>query len=247
MRFDCFPNNRISKRMNSLFRFLTICLVCSAAWIMPWSASAQEQMASVQFVAFPLSSDPQPVELLVGEGKTMEVELPSNSLSLSYKVPATANWILGKTVEGPDGKPKFDIYGQTRASASDKQVILVIRKGKDNADGFDLVPFDSGSKGFGGGKYLFLNGAKVDIAGDAGGTKFALKPRNHTLIAPNPSEVREERKYLYITLFFRKGEEATPFYSSTWRFSEKARTMVFFYHDPHNDRLRTHTIRDYVF
>ena len=34
---------------------------------------------------------------------------------------------------------------------------------------------------------------------------------------------------------------------STWRFSEKARTMVFFYHDPYNDRLRFHTIRDYVF
>jgi hypothetical protein len=203
-------------------------------------------MSSVQFVAFPLSNDPQPVELLVGEGKTLEVELPSNSLSQSYKVPALGSWALGKTVEGPDGKSTFDVYGQTRAAISEKQVILVIRKGKENSEGFELVSFDSGSKGFGGGKYIFLNGTNVDIAGDAGGTKFALKPKKHTLIAPNPSEVREERKYLYITLFFRKGEKATPFYSSTWRFSEKARTMVFFYHDPHNDRLRTHTIRDYL-
>jgi hypothetical protein len=197
MRFDYFPNVSIAVHMNPLSYILRICLVLPAAWIVPWTAAAQEKMASVQFVAFPLSVDPQPVELLVGEGATMEVELPSNSLSQSYKVPAMGNWILGKTVEGPDGTPKFDIYGQTRASASEKQVVLVIRKGKDNADGFELVTFDSGSKGFGGGKYLFLNGAKVDIAGDAGGTKFALKPRKHTLISPNPSEVREERKYLY--------------------------------------------------
>jgi hypothetical protein len=69
---------------------------------------------------------------------------------------------------------------------------------------------------------------------------------NQSLLAPDPSEVREERKYLYITLYFRKGEEARPFYSSTWRFSEKARSIVLFYHDPHTDRLRTHTIRDYI-
>lgn len=232
--------------MMIIFAIRTLWLVSLSVWIMPWTASGQEKMASVQFVAFPLSADPKPVELLVGEGKTMEVELPSNSLSQSYKVPALASWALGKTVEGPDGKPTFEVYGQTQASASDNQLILVIRKGKEDSEGFDLVAFDSGNKAFGGGKYLFLNGANVDIAGDAGSTKFALKPRNHTLIAPSPSEVKEERQYLYITLFFRKGEEATPFYSSTWRFSEKARTIVFFYHDPHNTRLRTHTIRDYL-
>ena len=226
------------------FRILSI--VTLACGFMPWSADAQEKQVSLQFVAFPLSNDPKPVELIVGEGVTIEVELPSNSLSQIYKVPAMGNWSLGKTIEGPDGKPAFSLYGQTRTSGSDKQVVLVIRKGIEDSDGFDLVAFSSDSKGFGGGKYLFLNGAKVDIAGDAGGTKFALKPKKHALIAPEPSEIKEERKYLYVTLFFRKGEEATPFYSSTWRYSEKARSMVFFYHDPHNDRLRTHTIRDYM-
>lgn len=213
---------------------------------MSYAAVAQDKMVSLQFVAFPISYDPKPVQLLIGEGQTLEVELPSNSLSQAYQVPALGSWVLGKTVVGPDEKFTFSSYGQTRAATSEKQLVLVIRKGMEDADGFDLVAFDGGSKGFGGGKYLFLNGAKVDVAGDAGGTKFALKPKMHTLIAPAPSEVKEDRKYLYITLFFRKGENATPFYTSTWRFSDKARTMVFFYHDPHTDRLRTHTIRDYL-
>jgi len=233
--------------MKTSFPIRILCIVSLACGLACSTASAQEKQVSVQFVAFPLTANPKPVELLTGEGKTIEVEMPGNSLSPVYKVPAMGNWALGKTTEGPDGKPVFGSYGQTRATGSDKQLVLVIRKGGEDSDGLEMVAFDSGSKGFGGGKYLFLNGSKVDVAGDAGGTKFALKPKKHALIAPQPSEVREERKYLYVTLFFRKGEAATPFYSSTWRFSEKARTVVLFYHDPHNERLRTHTIRDYVF
>lgn len=214
--------------------------------ITPFIVNAQEKQVSLQFVCFPMTNDPQPVNLLIGEGKTIPVELPCNNLSPVYKVPALSTWVLGKPAVGADGKPVFEAYGQTPSTGSDNQMILVIRKGKEEKDGFEMVAFDSGAKGFGGGKYLFLNGAKVDVAGDAGGTRFVLKPQKHTLIAPSPSEIKEERKYLYITLYFRKGEEATPFYTSTWRFSEKARTLVFFYHDPHDSRLRTHSIRDYL-
>jgi len=97
-----------------------------------------------------------------------------------------------------------------------------------------------------GGKYLFFNAAKVAVAGELGGSKFALEPLKHLLVSPKPSEERANRKYLYTTLYFRKGEEAQPFYTSTWRFSEQARSMVFFYHDPHTGQLRLHTIRDYI-
>lgn len=214
--------------------------------ITPSIVDAQEKQVSLQFVCFPISNDPQPVNLLIGEGRTISVELPSNRLSQAYKVPALGIWALGKADVDADGKPVFETFGQTPSTGSDKQMILVIRKGKEDKDGFEMVAFDSGSKGFSGGKYIFLNGARVDVAGDAGGTRFALKPQKHILIAPSPSEVKEDRKYLYITLFFRKDEEATPFYTSTWRFSEKARTLVFFYHDPHTNQLRTHSIRDYL-
>lgn len=232
--------------MNARFAAATLRLILFTAWIIPVTGMGQEKQVSLQFVCFPISNDPQPVSLLVGEGKAISVELPSNVLSPVYKVPALGSWVLGKAAEDAEGAFVFDSYGQTPSTGSDNQMILVIRKGEADKDGFELVSFDSGAKGFGGGKYIFLNGAKVDIAGDAGGTKFALKPRKHTLVAPKPSETKGERKYLYITLYFRKGEEATPFYESTWRFSEKARTLVFFHHDPHSGQLRTHTIRDYL-
>ena len=240
--------------MKFLLMKLTSTLSLIVCLITPAIVNAQDKQASLQFVSFPISNDPQPVNLLIGEGKTIAVELPCNRLSPVYKVPALGTWVLGKPavgadgkpVLGADGKPVFETFGQTPSTGSDNQVILVIRKGAEDKDGFEMVSFDSGSKGFGGGKYIFLNGAKVDIAGDIGGSKFVLKPLKHILIAPNPSEIKEDRKYLYTTLFFRKGEEAIPFYTSTWRFSEKARCMVFFYHEPHGGQLRTHTIRDYL-
>jgi hypothetical protein len=46
--------------------------------------------------------------------------------------------------------------------------------------------------------------------------------------------------------FFRKEGEPRPFFSNTWPANKKARSMVFFYHAPHNDRLRFHSIRDYL-
>ncbi len=219
---------------------LMVCL------IMPFIANAQEEQVSLQFVSFPITADPKPIELITGEGKTIEVELPSNSLSKAYKVPKLQNWILGKTVIGKDEKPSFKIYGQIKAGSAGNQLVMVIRKGDTDEAGYDLVCFDNSPSGFSGGKYIFLNGSKVDVAGEVGDLKFTLKPNTHTLLAPKPSEQKDERKYLYVTLYFRKGEKATPFYTSTWRFSEKARTMVVFYHEPHNQRIRTHTIRDYI-
>lgn len=232
--------------MKFLTMQITNALSLIAFLLTPFIATAQEKQVSLQFVGFPISNDPQPVSLLIGDGKTVSVELPSNNLSPVYKVPAQGRWALGKAAVDAEGEPIFNIYGQTQSTGSDNQMILVIRKGKEDKDGFEMVSFDSGGKGFNGGKYLFLNGAKVDIGVDVGGTKFALKPQKHKLIAPDPSETKGDRKYLFITLFFRKGEEATPFYTSTWRFSEKARTLVFLYHDPHDSRLRTHSIRDYI-
>jgi hypothetical protein len=81
-----------------------------------------------------------------------------------------------------------------------------------------------------------------------GGTKFALKPGTHTIIKPREMTRREgaAANQFFTELFFRKEEEARPFFSSTWPANEKARSMVFFYHDTHNERLRMHTIRDYI-
>jgi hypothetical protein len=208
---------------------------------------AQEQQVTIQFVSFPLSNDEEAIELITGEGETIQVELPTNRLSMEYKVPKLQKWVLGKTIEATDKAPKtFDIYGQVPAIASGNQLILVIRGGPDKPNEFTLTAFDSGQTGLTGGAYLFFNASKVDIAATIGESQFALKPQAHKLISPTRSKEEKEQNQLYTRLYFRKGEEAIPFYTSSWRFNEKARCMVFFYHDTHTNQLRTHTIRSYL-
>ena len=213
------------------------------------TANAQEQV-TLRFLSFPKSANPEPVEILVGEGQTIEVKTPTNALSEPYQVPRLAAWSVGKLQPAtvPEAKPVFKSYGSAPALASNSQIILLIRNGRENADGMRVLPMDNNIENFGGGKVFFMNASKVDIAGMIGGTQFALKPGKHTIIEPKEVNKREQEgaEGLFTEFFFRKEEEARPFFSSTWPANKKARSMVFFYHDPHNERLRMHTIRDYL-
>ncbi len=207
---------------------------------------AQEEQVALQFVTFPKIANAEPIELLVGNGETMKIELPTNCLSPVYKVNRLSQWALGKSSIGAEDEFIFDTYGKAASLASAKQLILVLRKGASASDGLELILMDNQHSKFGGGMYFFMNAAKVDIAVKIGDKKFALKPRTHKLVQPKPSKVEGKRKYLYTYIHFRKGTKAVPFYENTWRFSEKARCMVFLYHDTHTKQLRTHTIRDYI-
>lgn len=206
-------------------------------------AAQEGASVTLQFLSFPRAMDPEPVELVVGEGKTIEVEIPSNELSQSHKVPRMATWAVGETVDGPDGKPVFNTFGKARALASPKQLILLVRKGKDYADGFELIPVDNQIARFGGGKFLFMNAAKVDIAGKIGEDKFALKPGRHVIVKP---KMKAGERTLHASLYYRKDGEPKPFFSSRWPVGDYARALVFFYHDPDTERLRLHTIRDFL-
>lgn len=210
------------------------------------SAFAQEPTVNVQFISFPKAANPEPVELLIGEGETMEIELPTNSISQVYKVPAMSTWALGKASANPEGEFVFDIFGKTQSNGAKDQLILVVRKGQNDADGLELTTMKSGGDGFGGGKYFLMNASKVDIAGAIGTGKFALKPGAHSLIAPEPTSIKGDRKYCYAKIFFKRKEEVQPFFSSTWRFNEAARSMVFFFHDPNSGQLDVHTIRSFA-
>jgi hypothetical protein len=227
-------------------RFTIFPVLAALSSLMLINAAFGEGEIEVQFVSFPKLIDAKPVELLVGEGKTMEVELPTNSISPVYKAKALGKWVIGKTVVDEERKESFEVYGQAPAIASPKQLVLVIRKGKDDSDGLELIPMDNQKSNFGGGKYFLMNATRVDIAGSIGTGKFSLEPNNHALIAPQPTKTKGDGKYCYAQIYFRKNEEIQPFFTSTWRFSENARTMVFFYHDPQTKQLKLHTIRDYV-
>jgi hypothetical protein len=152
-------------------------------------------------------------------------------------------WSVGETIEGPDGKPLFKEYGRTMAPASPQQMLLLVRKGDKNSDGIDLVALDGRVNGFGGGKFLFMNAAKVDIAGDVGEQKFVVKPGEHIIIKP---EGEGEQGLATASFYFRKNDTPRAFFSSRWPIGDHARGMVFFYHDPESLQIRMHTIRDFM-
>ena len=208
------------------------------------------QQVTLRFVSFPKSANPEPVELLVGEGQTMEIHAPTNALSQPYKVNRLSTWSFGKMLPPtkPDEGPSFQSYGSATALASADQLILLIRDGKTNADGLRVVPMNNTKENFGGGQFFFMNASKADIAGLLGGTKFALKPGMHEIIEPKDIIKRGDgpNGKFFTEFYFRRDEEARPFFSSSWPANEKARSMVFFYHDKQNQRLRMHTIRDYL-
>jgi hypothetical protein len=210
------------------------------------SAHAQTPAVNVRFVSFPKAASPEPIELLIGVEKTMLVEIPTNSISKTYQVPVLSTWALGKSSRDEEGKFIFQAYGKGQSIGVEDQIILIIRTGQNDSDGLEITAIKSNDKGLSGGKYLMFNASKVDIAGTVGTAKFSLKPNKYELIAPEPTTTHEDRKYCFTKAYFRIGEEVQPFFSSTWRFSERARTMVFFYHDPNSKQLRIHTIRNYV-
>lgn len=208
---------------------------------------AQQPEVTIRFVSFPMNNGEEAIELITGEGKTIKVELPTNRLSAEYKVPRIQKWVLGQTVEGAkEGEKTFDVFGEVSSLGFGKQLVLVIRGGPDKPNAFTLTAFDAGQAGFTGGSYLFFNASKVDIAATLGESHLALKPQTHKLMTPTLTKLEKDGNQVHTRIYFRRGEEAVPFYTSAWRFNGKARSMVFFHHDPHTGQLRTHTIRDYL-
>ena len=109
-------------------------LLALLAYVASFSCHAQEvEQVKVRFVSFPKCDDPHPIELLVGEKKTILVELPTNSISNAYTVEKPVNWSLGKTVKDKEGNPSFQSYGTTPLLAAPEQLILVVRNGKADA------------------------------------------------------------------------------------------------------------------
>ena len=231
--------------MKSPFRVLPFLQILLYATGISSFAHAQEATVNLKFVSFPKVANPEPIELLIGEGKTIEVEMPTNSLSITYKVPALSTWSLGKSTTDAEGKRTFIAYGQIKSNGANEQLVLVIRKGANDADGLFPTSIKNNNEEFGGGKYVVMNATKVEIAGAIGTGKFVLKPSKFTIVSPKPTKTNGDRKYCFAKFFFRNRDDIQPFFSATWRYNIEARSMVFFYHDPKTKQLSVHTIRSY--
>lgn len=197
----------------------------------------EQQKISLQFLAFPSQPDSGPIELLVGEKETIPIEIPGHELSPEYKVNRPATIIVGITTKNEKDEPIFQVLGKAPAIAATKQIILLLRKGENNSDGFVVLPIDGELTNFSGGSFLFVNASQLTIGGTIGDKNFALKPGQRNLLNPAPTH---EGGGCQVTLSYQKDENDTKgkkFYDTRWSVNAKYRTLVFFYQDPETKSL----------
>jgi hypothetical protein len=212
------------------------------------NARSQEETVTLQFVTFPKWTTRIPIEMAIGNGETIEITAPSNGFSKPHEVPKLANWIFGRSGVDEKGDPVFDTFAQGKSLNTPHQLILLIRKNNDPADGMQVIALDSSESKFKGGEFFFMNVSDFDVAGQMGESRFMIKPAQHRIVSPTAKDIhtREGIPFIQTVLFYRKNEESNPFFSSTWHVNPKARSMIFFYHSGKNNRLRMHTIQDFM-
>lgn len=212
--------------------------------MLPSSAQEQETMR-LQFMTFPMVIEPLELELLIGEGRTVKIDVPSNELSETVRVPSMTSLVFGKTVvDEVEKKPTFKIYGQGKPAAGPKQLVLLLRKGAAMSDGFEVRSLSCDIKDFGGGKLLFVNAAKVSVGGKIGRQPFALKPGAHSIIKP---KLEPNGRLTYVELAYSLDGKAVPFFNTLWPVADQYRGLVFFYHDPNSEnKIRIHSFRDFL-
>ncbi len=110
-----------------------------------------------------------------------------------------------------------------------------------------VMPTDNRHGQFGGGPFFFMNASKVEITGKLGHSTFQVEPGAVTFVRPEAG-LRQPGglDFAKLEFHFRSLKDARPFFSSRWPVNPKARSMVFFDHDLHHERLRFHTIRNFI-
>lgn len=219
-------------------------VIAAIATLSSVTSHAQEQQMSLQFITFPMAIEPLKVEMLLSEGRTMELLVPSNELGPTVRAPRMASLVLGERIINEEQKPEFKIYGQGKPTAAPKQLILLIRKGNDMANGFEVRAISSDINEFAGGKLLFLNATKIDIAAEVGQKPFALKPGSHTILKP---KLEKNGRLTEVKFWYNNDGKAVPFFNSMWPVSDQFRGLIFFYHDSDNDnKIHIHSFRDFM-
>lgn len=211
--------------------------IAVASLVMSFCHAQDAQKISLQFIAFPAQTPLEPVELVVGENTTIPIEIPGHELSPEYKVPRQASITVGINTKNEKGEPTFQVLGNAPALASAKQIILLIRKGEKNSDGFTVVPIDGELDDFSGGSYLLVNVSQLSIGGMIGDKNFAIKPGQRSLIKPAATHIEDGCQ---VTLAYQKDEtdqKGKKFYDTRWTVTERIRTLVFFYQDPETKKI----------
>ena len=219
----------------------TILQIAVVAATIHCSYAQQEGEVAFQFLAFPKRLNPEPIQLLIGDNKTIRIEIPGHELSPVYKVKPLASVVVGATGTNEKGETVFKIYGKAPALPSRKQIVLLMRKGEDNSDGFVVLPIDGDLAKFSGGDYFFINAAKMPVGGKIGDKTFALKPGQRTLLEPAPTH---EGGGCQVTLSYQNQEKWKVFYDTRWSVNKRYRSLIFFYQDSETGSLGVAPIVD---
>jgi hypothetical protein len=210
------------------------------AWVtlaIPFCHAQEEQKITLQFLAFPKQESSEPIELLVGEGKTIPVDTPGNELSQEYRVTRPASIVVGITTKNAEGEPVFKALGQAPCLSAKRQIVLLMRKGQEISDGFEVLPIDGELGKFSGGDYLFINTSELAVGGIIGDKKLALKPGQRSMVKPVATH---KGGGCQITLSYQRDESDTKgkkFFDTRWSVNERYRTLVFFYQDRESKKL----------
>lgn len=211
-------------------------------------AKQEGEQVTLQFVTFPKWIIREPIQMVIGEGETLEFIAPSNSFSKAYQVPKLSHWVFGRTGQNEKGDPVFETFGQGKALGSKSQLILLIRLGKKPKDGLKVIALDSQLGEFDGGQFFYYNASTFDIGGMMGDSKFVLKPGEYRIIKPKDKDimVKDGMSFVQTVHLYRKEDIQNPFFNSTWHLNPKARSMIFFYQDNDQKRLKMHTLQDFM-
>jgi hypothetical protein len=213
---------------------LTLLLLCT-------SGTHAQDKRSIRVLAFPKQMRPEPVELVIGKNKTIQIDTPGNELSQPYEIPPLESIVVGETVTDEEGKPNFVVLGRAKALASPKQIVLLLRKGRENRDGFVVLPLNGDLKNFDGGSYLFINASKLNVGGIIGSSKFALKPGQRRLLTP---EADHEGGVCQVSLSYERDDTWKVFHDTRWPTNKRYRSLIFFHQDPKTGRLGVAPIVD---
>ena len=205
--------------------------------------SAQDATVKMRFLAFPALPEPEPVELVVGEGKTIKVDTPGHEMTLPYTVPKLGTIMVGKTGVNEEGKPAFQSYGQAAAIAAKEQIILLLRKGESNSDGFVVLPINGDLDTFGGAQFHFINTSSFRIGGRIGDKTLQLDPGKRAMVKPVPDF---DDGICQVSLAYFRDNQWKKFFDTRWPANEKTRALVFFYQNPKTGRLGIAPITDII-
>lgn len=216
-------------------------LLVFAVALIPGSVLART--VTLQFVSLPKNVNAGSIELLTEEGKSITIDAPYQDISKPYQVDQRKQWTVGKFENAADGTRKFTEYGSVKALDTRHQLVILIRKGATNADGFKVVVVANGLSQFGGGAFLLVNGSDKEIEAKLGAKKSTIAPDEHSISKP---ETDKGKRNCHVRFSFRNGEKMKPFFSTNWPVNQNARGLVCFYTDSKAKHLKMHMIRDFV-